>query len=76
MRWIRPLRRIWMALAFAMGWVMSRVVLAVLFYVVVTPLALVARVAGHRFLALDRKPAGSYWISRDPSAASDYEKMY
>ncbi len=69
--------RIWMALAFALGWVMSRVALTVLFALVVTPVAIVARIAGKRFLGLPAEPdAATYWIRREGGRPSRYDKMY
>lgn len=73
---LRPLRRAWMALAFAMGWLVSRVLLTVIFYAVVTPLALAARLAGKRFLDLGfDRAATTYWVRREPGTVADLEKM-
>lgn len=67
----------WMTVALAIGWVMSRVVLTVVFAVVLTPLALLARLTGKRFLALEfDRAAPSYWVRRKPRTSSRYERMY
>ena len=67
----------WMKAALAIGWVMSRVVLVLVFAVVLTPLALVARLTGKRFLALEADPtAPSYWVRRKPRTSSRYDRMY
>ena len=67
----------WMTLALAIGWVMSRVVLTLVFVLVLTPLALVARLTGKRFLALrPDRGASSYWVPRDRGGQSRYERMY
>jgi hypothetical protein len=67
----------WMALALALGWVMSRVVLTLVFAVVLTPLALLARLTGKRFLALEPDPtASSYWARRKPGERRPYDRMY
>ena len=72
--------RAWMALAFALGWATSRVVLFVLFALVLTPIALVARLTGKRFLDLGFTPGkdgpGSYWVRKEEGSRGDYEKMY
>ncbi|MGA9779756.1 MAG: SxtJ family membrane protein [Limisphaerales bacterium] len=53
--------------AFPIGWVMTQVVLAVMFYVVLTPLALVFRWRGRDELQLRRRPEQtSFWIARRP----------
>jgi saxitoxin biosynthesis operon SxtJ-like protein len=67
----------WMTAALAIGWVMSRVVLTGVFAVVLIPLALLARLTGKRFLALERDPtAKSYWVRRKPGSSGRYERMY
>jgi hypothetical protein len=63
---LRPIQRAWMAFAIVLGWVMTRVILAVLFYVGITPIALIARIAGKRFLTLGFEPErASYWEPRE-----------
>jgi hypothetical protein len=58
----------WMTLAMALGAVVSTLLLTLLFYFVVTPLALLARLMGKDFLARRlHRGAGSYWIARDVS---------
>jgi hypothetical protein len=62
---LRPVQRAWMAFAIAFGWMMTRVILVLLFYVGITPIALIARLVGKRFLDLGFEPArASYWITR------------
>src|SRR5437762_7742307 len=58
----------WMSLAFLLGFVVSNILLTLFFYVIVTPLGLVARLAGKDFLnrKLDARTE-SYWIMRDRS---------
>ena len=74
-----PLQKVWMAFALLLGFVMTRVILTVLFYAVVTPIGLLGRLLGHDFLS---SPAGrsppSYWIpwTGDRSIAKDYERQY
>lgn len=62
---LRPIQRAWMAFAIVLGWVMTRVILVVLFFVGVTPVALIARIFGKRFLSLKFEPErASYWEPR------------
>jgi hypothetical protein len=54
-----------MIAAFPLGWILSRIVLAVLFYGVFTPLALAFRFAGRDALGLRRRPErSSYWTPK------------
>jgi thiol:disulfide interchange protein len=74
---LRGAHRAWMALALALGWVTSRLVLLLVFSLLLTPLALAARLLGKRFLAMGPDPrATSYWVARPPDRRDDYTKMY
>ena len=72
---IRPIFVGWTVLAFPIGWVVSRVVLLLLFAVVVTPVALFFRVRGRDALALKRKTgATTYWMKK--AAAPDLASYF
>lgn len=63
---LKPVQKIWMTLAVIIGWLMTRVILLVLFYFVVTPIGIIARVTGNKLLDIKFEPAAqSYWISKD-----------
>ena len=63
----------WMIAAFPIGWTVSRVMLAVLFYLVFTPLALVFRLMRRDALQLKRRQTGSYWTPRPaPGNVKEY----
>lgn len=69
----------WMSVAFVLGFVMAHVILTLLFYLVLTPIGLVARVFGQDFLSLKLdRTAKSYWIARDRKAksAAEYERQF
>jgi len=64
---LKPLQKVWMTIAVVIGWVMTRVILSLLFFLVFTTLGLVARLFGKEFLALKWKRADeSYWNYRKP----------
>ncbi len=66
-RWLRPLNRIWMTFGFAANTVVSFVLMAVIFYGVVTPLAWMLRRTGRDLLRLKFDPlATTYWLERRP----------
>ena len=63
---LKPIQKIWMSLAVIIGWFMTRVILIVLFYLVVTPLGLVAKIFGKGSLGLKFNPDTlTYWIPKD-----------
>lgn len=64
---LHPLNVAWTWLGVQMGRVVTPIVLALLFFVVVTPIAVLMRVLGKRPLKLRWEPgAESYWIHRQP----------
>ena len=71
---------IWMSLALVLGLIVSTALLTILFYLVVTPVGLVARLSGKDFLSQKLDPkANSYWIDRDRSISrrmNDYEQQF
>ena len=71
--------RLWMKLAEGMGWVMTRVVLSVFYFLVLTPFGLGRRLMGKP--TLDTAwPArtSSHWIDMEPAERSieRYKKRY
>ena len=74
-RLIRPIYRLWMMLAVVLGFVMTRVILSVVFAALVTPIGLVMRLLGKD--PLKKKPdssADTYWIEREAGDPAD-ERM-
>ncbi|GGB55133.1 SxtJ family membrane protein [Blastomonas aquatica] len=71
--WLRPAllapaNRIWLAFGQKLHKLTSLIILGAMFFLVVTPLALVLRAVGSDRLALKRAPASqSYWVERDPA---------
>lgn len=59
---LRQVYRVWMLLAVALGFVMTRVILTVVFALVVTPLGVVRRALGHDPMRR-RRPDRSLWIA-------------
>lgn len=65
--WLKPLNRLWLQFGLALHAIVSPVVLIAVFFVVITPVGVIARLAGKDFLRLsfDRE-ATTYWIDRRP----------
>ena len=58
----------WMTFAMALGAIVSTILLTLLFYLVVTPVGLIARLSGRDFLNRKlRLGAVSHWLVRDPA---------
>ena len=64
-RLIRPIFVGWMVAAYPIGWVISRLLTAVLYYGLFTPVGLLFRLAGRDPLMLRRRAdLPSYWLPR------------
>jgi hypothetical protein len=64
-----------MVVAFPVGWLVSRVALAMMFYLVFTPVAFIFRIAGRDALARRRKPGSvSYWSPKP--AVTDLQRYF
>jgi len=62
---LKPFYWVWMILAAILGWIMTRVILSLLFYVVITPIGVLSRLFGNQFLELKwDKSKDSYWNPR------------
>jgi hypothetical protein len=78
---LKPIYKAWMVLALIMGWLMTRVVLTLVYYLVLTPIGFLGRAFGEQFLQLKVKRSGetdSYWVRRTgpPREKSDYERQF
>ena len=67
--WRRPIFLGWMYATYPLGWVVSHVALLVVFFLVIVPFGLVARLLRRDLLArrFDRS-ALSYWTARTPTS--------
>ena len=76
---LKPIYWVWMIFATILGWIMTRVILSLLFYLIVTPIGLVARLFGKQFIELKwDKSEGSYWNYRSKKyiMKDEYEKQF
>ena len=76
---LRPFHKLWMMLALLMGFVMSRVILTLLYYLVLTPIGLLAMIVGKKFMLLGfDKKAVTYWEKRENIAKQqiDYDRQF
>jgi hypothetical protein len=77
-RWLVVPNRLWMGMAAAMGFVMTRVILGLVFFLLVTPIGLVRRLTGGDPLGRRGGRTESYWKPYTERRADPkhYEKMY
>jgi thiol:disulfide interchange protein len=68
----------WMMGSFVLGWIVTRVLLTIVFFLVVTPIGLLQRLFGKRVIEVAFRPnAASYWQARTTRPlVEDYEKQF
>jgi hypothetical protein len=78
-RLLSPFNRAWYALGLVLHHVVNPLIMAVMFYGAILPMALLLRALGKDLLRLKRDPAAaSYWIVREPPgpAAGSMSKQF
>ena len=76
---LKPAYMIWMIFAVILGWFMTRVILSLLFYLIITPIGLFLRILGKDLLDLkEQKNKKSYWNIRNSEEEQNqnYEKQF
>tara|TARA_B100001989_G_scaffold250031_1_gene226396 strand:- start:870 stop:1280 length:411 start_codon:yes stop_codon:yes gene_type:complete len=75
---LKPIYKIWMVFAVVIGWIMTRLILSILFYTIITGIGILTRLIGKDFLNLKLKDQESYWNIRDNEHElnQDYEKQF
>ncbi len=76
---LKPFNKLWMTLAVLLSWIMTRVILIILFYLALSPVSLLARLFRKDFLNTGFKnEQNSYWIKRENKklSPSEYERQF
>jgi hypothetical protein len=74
---LKPVYKVWMGLSFAIGWIISRLILIILFFLVISPIGMIIRLMGIKPIDIDIKgKKDSYWIHKNQDKKANYEKMY
>ena len=63
---LRPLNKAWYQLGLFLGRFVSPIVLGILFFIVITPVAIAMRLAGRDALKLRKQDVDTHWIDRKP----------
>ena len=63
---LAPLNRLWFRLGILLGRIISPIVLGIMFFLLITPVAVVARLCGRDALRIKRRRVTTYWVDREP----------
>jgi hypothetical protein len=68
-----PAHKAWMTISIILGWISTRVILIILYYLILTPIGLAVKLMGKDFLNVKfEKSKTSYWNQRDQNP---YDKL-
>ena len=76
---LKPIYLLWMIFSVLLGWFMTRVILISLFYLVMTPIGVISRLFGNKFLELKMdKKNRTYWNHRTKNKfdKENFEKQF
>ena len=76
---LKPIYFVWMTFAIIFGWFMTRLILSLLFFLIVTPTGLLLKIIKKDLLELNKQESqGSYWNLRDSKNErnQNYEKQF
>jgi len=75
---LKPLYILFSYIGFGMGWVMTRVILTLLYYLVFTPIGIIRKLAGKSFLDIKfERKENTYWIDKKTgNNIKSFEKQF
>jgi hypothetical protein len=63
---LTPFNKFWYQLGLLLGKIVSPIVLGFIFFIIITPVAIVTKLAGRDALKLRKQNVDSYWVDRSP----------
>ena len=73
---LKPIYYVWMVFAAVLGWFMTRVILSIVFYVILTPIGLIAKLFRKKFLDLSFRTDDTTYYNYRNDSISDIEKQF
>lgn len=76
---LRKIYSVWMLIATILGWLMTKIILTILFFIVVTSIGIITKLSRKNFLDLNRGNGDpTYWNKRSDSVKvkNYYERQY
>lgn len=73
------IKKIWLVTGNILGWMMTRVILVAVFYLIVTPIGFISRLLGNNLLNLKiNTKESTYWLSKKEAEVDkdNYFKQY
>lgn len=73
-----PVQNLWMKFGGVLGWINTRIILTIVFYLVLTPIGLIMRLFKPDLLEQKFNDKATYWKTKDskPLNPQDYERQF
>jgi len=73
---LEPLNKLWFRLGLLLGKIVSPIILTIVFFIVIVPVAVGMRILGRDALLMKRRLVSSYWIDREPSDPDAFKNQF
>jgi len=73
---LTPLNRAWFALSLFLGKVVSPIVLSIIFFILIAPIAIITRLFGRDALLLKRRQVSSYWVDKESIDPESFKNQF
>ena len=67
---LTPLNKVWFKFGILLGHIISPIIMALIFFLVVTPISFIMRIFGKDILNLKKNNNSSYWVKKDKQSVS------
>ena len=64
--WLALPNKLWFQLGLLLGRVVNPIVLGLIFFILITPVAIITRLFGRDELLISKRTVSSYWLERNP----------
>jgi len=73
---LAPLNKAWFALSLFLGKVVSPIILSIIFFILIVPVALITRLFGRDALLLKKRRVSSYWVDKEPIEPDSFKNQF
>lgn len=71
-----PLNKLWLNFGITLGKFISPIILGAMFFILVSPIAVISRWFGRDVLLIKRRKTVTYWISRQPEVPANFKDQF
>jgi len=73
---LAPLNTTWFALSLFLGKVVSPIVLSIIFFALIAPIAVITRLFGRDALLLKKREVSSYWVDKESIDPESFKNQF